>query len=103
MKNLTYGVTINDLRNAKSIAESKLGISLELRNSAYRGGDYYCSKNDGEEIILQLNFTGPDPDDWQEPEHKNFPIVLYVHGSPQVRVMIEALQRDDHFKLIKRE
>jgi hypothetical protein len=81
---LVFGISETDLLLAKDRVEAALKIDLELRRSDYKGGDYYrLNSDDSSEYVLQHNFNGW-LDDWAEPEHQEYGVILYAGEAKDV-------------------
>jgi hypothetical protein len=86
---LTFGSTagIEDL--AEKVGQA-LGVSFELRDSMYLGGDYYRSRSDRGEVTVQQNDDLGEP---AEPSHPELPTLVRVDTASRFEAAInEALQ-----------
>jgi hypothetical protein len=88
-----YGVEAGDLEGARSLIESRLGISLLGHESGYRGGAYYrLGKAGAEHYILQRNFDEVEGE-WANPKHQDAPFLFYVNEttrSADIRTRLTA-------------
>lgn len=74
-----YGFISADLTQISKDLESVLGVSFELHDSLFHGGDYYLFRKRKpliEELILQRNAELED--ELAEPEFSEYQILLYV-------------------------
>lgn len=73
-----YGLLFSKLEEARKAIEHLLDITFNAHTGDYMGGDYYQLYDSGREnFVLQRNFNSWDQD-WQEPNHKKFPFLLYI-------------------------
>jgi hypothetical protein len=76
-----YGLSTKDLKLASMMIEKSLDIKFRVRESLYRGGEYYqLGLNEEENFILQLNFN-PLEQEWTEEEFKEMGSILYVNNT----------------------
>lgn len=86
-----YGVHADDVRDARVKVESALGIRMVPHESSYRGGEYFRIGNvDNENFILQSNYDSGE-DEWAEPMHTNYPVLLYVSETDRDLEIADAL------------
>ena len=98
-----YGTAIASLERARSVVEEAVQIRLEPHESGYRCGNYYRFGDVGDEhFILQLNFDEIDGE-WTEPEHTEYPLILYVNESERSDQIAEQLGNQSLFKLLRRQ
>ena len=85
-----YGFSDVDLDKARSLVESALGVDFYPHDSIYRGGNYYLVKEDGAELILQLNFDCVD-NDLAETEFSSASVLLYLDGKERAGQIAELI------------
>jgi hypothetical protein len=89
---LLFGFSDGDLEDARRKVERALGMTMDLRDSHYRGGRYYrLETSEREELRLQKNHDGPDDDDWMVPTRKDCAILLYVRHTDRADAIRSAL------------
>ena len=76
---LVYGTPQRDLAAVQDAVAGVLAMPFALRDSDYRGGQYYLGVwPDGDEIIVQDNFWDPYDREWFEPENPDMRILVYA-------------------------
>jgi hypothetical protein len=94
-----YGWRHADLTRAAQQVSRALGVSLELRISTLRGGDYYIWRGErGAEIIVQLNFRD-EYGEFEVPRFPAYPVLLYASGLSQLAY--EVLGQLDAVELLE--
>ena len=70
-----------------------VGISMQLHDSMYLGGDYYRAESSGGEYFELLHNFNSFEDEWTEPDHKTATFLLYVNETQRAAVVREVLGR----------
>jgi len=82
-----YGFAEDDLHGAASLVNRELGICLELRDSFYFGGDYYCSPSNlhALRVTIRRNLDSlfdpkkdPPKEKYAEPEFRESALLIEV-------------------------
>jgi hypothetical protein len=92
----------NDIRAARDFVANTLGIKFAAHESLYHGGEYYRNHGDeGENFILKRNYDELE-NEWTEPRHESYPLLLYVNATLRARELERMLVLTERFKLLKR-
>jgi hypothetical protein len=75
---LLFGFKDHPIEALKSAVSIALGITLELHDSLWRGGDYYGYEHGAESIFLERNNDGGQPEEPAEEDFPDYPVLLYV-------------------------
>ncbi len=79
---VTFGWTSGSLDERAREVEQALGVTLEPRDSLYRG-EYYNYRGEGpDHIILQQNFIEDDDGLPTDNEHPRYVVLLYASDLP---------------------
>jgi hypothetical protein len=74
-----YGFRGMTLDEAREHVRRALGVELELRESDWWGGVYYCRRRGtARELMLYANVVG----EWSGPGHREFRVILQVNDVP---------------------
>jgi hypothetical protein len=84
MTTLTFGSREDISATARSVSQA-LGIAFELRDSLYRGGEYYTAASEHGDFVVQVN---EDLDEPAVPEHPDIPTVLYATIPARVKAAV---------------
>jgi hypothetical protein len=88
-----YGAQVGSLAELVAELEKVLGVEFVLRDSMYRGGDYYRHDGCGGDVLLQRNLED-DEGYLAEPTFPQYPILLYVSGaSERYTVLLTGMSR----------
>jgi hypothetical protein len=88
---LLFGIECDDLQNARSQLEHALGLTLDLHESGYRGGEYYRRGDVGDEhFILQRNFDDVEME-WAEPSCSECGLIFYANETERADFICSAL------------
>jgi cytosine/adenosine deaminase-related metal-dependent hydrolase len=94
-----YGWRGLNLQVARLRVEAALGVTLELHDSIYRGGDYYrTGPKFGESFILQTN---RELEELMEPSFPEHDVLLYVDLAEEPTA-IEACLKPTGAELLRR-
>jgi hypothetical protein len=92
MNYLLFGIVGENLDTARQAVEAALGIRMVLHDSMYLGGDYFrFDSSDAEEFILQNNFNTFE-DEWTEPAHSSYKVLLYASRTTRGAEIRNALE-----------
>ena len=92
MNYLLFGIIGRDLDTARQAVEAALGIRMAPHESMYLGGDYFRSgSSDAEHFILQNNFNAFE-EEWTEPEHSAYEVLLYANKTTRGAEIRGALE-----------
>jgi hypothetical protein len=75
---LLFGFLSGSLAATANSVSRDLGVTFELHDSLWRGGDYYVYESGSEKIIIQRNNDGGPPDEPAEEQFPNYPLLMYV-------------------------
>ncbi|GAA5005718.1 hypothetical protein [Actinopolymorpha pittospori] len=98
---LLYG-SVSDLGTVAGELERTLGVTFELHDSDWRGGDYLRTAGwwtpDSETFLVQRN---QDLDEPAEAEHAEYPTLLYVESTVRGSEL-EAVLKSTSLVLLRR-
>lgn len=96
-----YGLLFSSLEEAGKTVERLLDITFRLHDSDYLGGDYLRFQDVGREhFTLQCNFHRLDQD-WMEPDHQEFPFLLYVNETLRPEEIRNKLVQESSIRLLR--
>lgn len=99
---LLFGIRAGTLEEAKRLVEGKLPVTLDPRSSTWLGDYYGTGWERRESMELQWNFVAQEGD-WTEPEHRSWPILLYVEETDRAAELKELLCSIDQVQLLRTE
>lgn len=83
-----YGFRGMTLDEARDQVQRALGVALELRESEWWGGVYYCRRRGtARDLMLYSNVSG----EWSGPEHREFRVILQVNDVPEMDAIRQRL------------
>lgn len=100
MDSYLFGMADADLSRAGSLIERIVDIRLEMRDSYYRGGDYYLWKGTDVELTLQLNYDCLD-EDLAEEDFPDSKILVYLSGSERAHEIASLLRGAPELRLLR--
>lgn len=93
-----YGFSSSDISHLAAILSRALSIEWILHESDFKGKYYRFGMPGEEEFILQYNFDERENEkEWNEPEFKQYPVVLYINNtqrSEEIRKLLIDVMRD---------
>lgn len=78
---ILYGYRGETLEGIADSITVGLNVKPELRESSFRGGDYWLFRDGDERAILQANHDGGHPNEPAEEAFSNWPVLLYLESS----------------------
>ena len=88
-----YGSDELTVGEVRDIVGSALRVEFSLRNSGYRGGDYFLWQGEAAEVVTVCGNFEDEDGELYEPEFSDYPVLLQVDGSERaewIRTLIEA-------------
>lgn len=98
-----YGTKHFSLALAKAQVEELTGILFEERDSAYHGGIYYLHGDSASEHFVLKNNVDPFDGEPVEQTFSDYPIIFYVNATSRSFELMEALQVNEGFSLLRHE
>ena len=96
-----YGTDELSVGEVRDLVTLMLSVEFSLRNSGYRGGDYFLWQGDGEEVVTVCGNFEDEDGELFEPEFSEFPVLLQVDGSERAE-WIETLIAATGLTLLRR-
>jgi hypothetical protein len=84
---LLFGFRSGALAAAADAVARSLGVTFELHDSVWRGGDYYVHEAGSEKIIIQRNNDGGPATEPAEEDFPDYPVLVYVETERPEPVM----------------
>lgn len=78
-----YGIRCPTLESASELIARCLDMTFEGRDSSYLGSYYVCKGPNSEKISVRANFNVCE-DEWTEPDHLQYPFLLFVDGTTRL-------------------
>lgn len=82
-------------QSIEQIAEAitlQLNVQPELRESGFRGGNYWLYRDGDEQAILQRNSDGGSPGEPAEEAFREWPVLLYVEAESENGIAAKLVQ-----------
>ena len=98
---LLFGVFAASVEVVADQVSRRLGITFELRDGLWHGGDYFIYEAESEQIIVQTNNDGGPPDEPAEEQFPQFPILIYVTTQRREEMLTQLGRCDSHPQLLR--
>ena len=87
-----YGYQNEKLEDIADSLTTGLNLKPELRESSFRGGDYWLLRDGDEQAVLQANHDGGPSNEPAEEAFMDWPVLLYVESADASGMVVKLQQ-----------
>ena len=87
-----FGYSGNNIERVAEVIASTLNVQPELRESSFRGGEYWLYSDGEERATLQRNHDGSPTNEPAEDAFSEWPVLLYVEADKEGGIIAKLMQ-----------